>query len=91
MLHSSYTLGYTRLPCWTGDTAGWQPVPMIALNCDGLDIAGQEYYLEIKISRAGGAKLRLVDQKEGQAASQKSKYEDAKNIRDRRDVRPSGR
>lgn len=53
--------------------------------------AGQEYYLEIKISRTGGAKLRLVDQKEGQAAIQKFKYEDAKNIWDRRNVRPSGR
>jgi hypothetical protein len=53
--------------------------------------AGQEYYLEIKISRTGGAKLRVVDQKEGQAAILKYKYEDAKNIWDRRDVRLNAR
>jgi hypothetical protein len=53
--------------------------------------AGQEYYLEIKPQRMGGAKLRLVDRQEALKAIQKFKYEDAKNIWDRANVRPGGR
>ena len=53
--------------------------------------AGQEYFLEIKLVRTGGAKVRLVDQKAGLAAIQSYRYEDAKNIWERRNVRPSGK
>jgi hypothetical protein len=54
-------------------------------------VAGQEYYLEVKISHGGGAKLRLVEQKEGQAAIQKFKYVEPKNIWARGDVRPGNK